>query len=67
MHLFKPTATGAAQQVHIIEGTARAAATVELLKLAFPKTRAGHRRGRRACTPEPMRRPKTIAFHTARK
>src|SRR5579884_577101 len=61
------TATGAAQQLHIIHGTDAPPASTVLSDPAWPSARAGHSRGRRTCTAEPTSRPSTIACQMAPK
>src|SRR6516225_1301283 len=58
---------GAAQHVHIIDGIDSPPATAVLRNPLAPNTRANPSRGRRACTPDPIRRPRTMACQIALK
>jgi len=61
----RPTTTGAAQQVHIMLGTASMPPAAMLPKPRRPSTRATHCMGTRAWTAEPSSRPSTIACQIA--
>src|SRR5450759_2173903 len=60
-----PTATGAAQQVHIMQGMANRPPSATLLKPRRPSTAFNHGSGRSTLMPEPRIRPKTSAFQIA--
>src|SRR5713226_1488768 len=59
--LRSPSATGAAQQVHIIPGVERSPASATRLNFVLPKSRRSQSLGTSACTPAPRRSPSTIA------
>ena len=60
-----PAATGAAQQVHIMPGSAISAPSTVPEKRRCPSVRATQSRGISTCTSEPSSTPSSAAFHTA--
>ena len=65
--LYSPTATGAAQQVHIMPGSAASVATRWLPRRERPRNRTIQSGGSRICTSEPSTMPSTAAFQIAKK
>jgi hypothetical protein len=63
--LRSPTTTGAAQQVHIMPGTASPAPLKTLPAPVRPSHRRIHCDGSSACTAEPSNKPRTIACQIA--